>query len=211
MENTTRTCEYMWMSSLILLKISILHRTHCEVMDGSHSRSRSKLKVVKWGFKKWNQHILMYIYAKQCEILQKNRWKSSNGQNHCFCNGKSAPRCWKHGKLGKLKRKLLKIFKYYTISRVPPLESWRPEVSENVVVFARGSFLSEVIGCQSLVIFQFFSKAKCGVTKKRHGHNFDFSGLKRIAGVVHPISYSTYSFQARKIKIVAVIFFCDAS
>ena len=74
-------------------KHRILTKTHCEVMDGSHSRSRSKLKVVKWGFKKWNQHILMYIYAKQCEILQKNRWKSSNGQNHCFCNGKSAPRC----------------------------------------------------------------------------------------------------------------------
>ncbi len=35
-----------------------------------------------------------------------------------------------------------------------------------------------------------------GVTKKRHGHNFDFSGLKGIAGVVHPISYLGYSFQA---------------
>ena len=30
----------------------------------------------------------------------------------------------KPGKLGKLKRKLLKIFKYYTISRVPPWESF---------------------------------------------------------------------------------------
>ena len=43
--------------------------------------------------------------------------------------------------------------------------------------------------------------------KKRHGHNFDFSGLKRIAGLVHSISYPTYSFQPRKIKIVAVSFF----
>ena len=46
--------------------------------------------------------------------------------------------------------------------------------------------------------------------KKSHGHNFDFSGLKRITGVFHPISYLGYSFQARKIKIVAVLFF-DAS
>ncbi len=48
-----------------------------------------------------------------------------------------------------------------------------------------------------------------GVTKKRHGHNFEISGTKRIAGLVHPMSYLGYSFQARKIKIVAVSFFCD--
>ena len=55
----------------------------------------------------------------------------------------------------------------------------------------------------------FFLKAKCGVKKKRHDHNFDFSGLKRIAGLVHPISYPTYSFQVWKIKIVAVSFFFE--
>ena len=46
-----------------------------------------------------------------------------------------------------------------------------------------------------------------GVTKKRHGHNFDFSGLKRIAKVTHRVDNSCYSFQTRKIKIVAVSFF----
>ena len=50
-----------------------------------------------------------------------------------------------------------------------------------------------------------------GVAKKRHGHNFDFSGLKRIAGLVHPISYLGYSFRAWKLKIVAVSFFCNAA
>ena len=52
-----------------------------------------KVKVVKWCWKKWNGPILMHIYAKQCEIMQKNQWKGSNGQIHCFCKGKSAPRC----------------------------------------------------------------------------------------------------------------------
>ena len=41
----------------------------------------------------------------------------------------------KHGKLGKLKRKLLNILKRYGLSRVVPWESWRPEHSENVLVF----------------------------------------------------------------------------
>ena len=46
----------------------------------------------------------------------------------------------KPGKLEKLKRKLLKIFKYYTISRVPPCESSLPEVSENVVLLGCTTF-----------------------------------------------------------------------
>ena len=33
---------------------------------------------------KWNGHILVYIYHKQCEIMQKIQWKSSNGQFQCF-------------------------------------------------------------------------------------------------------------------------------
>ena len=44
--------------------------------------------------------------------------------NSLFLQGKS-------GKLGKLKRKLLKIFKYYTISRVAPCERAHPQLSEN--------------------------------------------------------------------------------
>ena len=47
--------------------------------------------------------------------------------------------------------------------------------------------------------------------KKRHGHNFEFSGLKRIAGLVHHMSYLGYSFHAQKIEIVAVSFFFDIS
>ena len=50
-----------------------------------------------------------------------------------------------------------------------------------------------------------------GVTKKRHGRNFQNRGLKRIAGVVNPIDYPCYSFQTSNLKIVAVSFFCNAA
>ena len=43
-----------------------------------------KVKVVKRCRKKWNEHNMMYIYHKQCEIKQKNHWNSSNGQIHWF-------------------------------------------------------------------------------------------------------------------------------
>ena len=35
------------------------------------------VKVVKWCRKKWNEHNLMCIYHKQCEIMQKIQWNSS--------------------------------------------------------------------------------------------------------------------------------------
>ena len=46
--------------------------------------SRVKVKVVKWCRKKWFDHNLMYIYHKQCEILQKNHRSSSNIQFQWF-------------------------------------------------------------------------------------------------------------------------------
>ena len=36
--------------------------------------------------------------------------------------------------------------------------------------------------------------------KKRHGHNFDFSGLKRIGWVTNRVDHTCYSFQARKTR-----------
>jgi len=47
--------------------------------------------------------------------------------------------------------------------------------------------------------------------KKKNCHNFDFSGLKRIAKVTHRVDKTCYSFQTRNLKIVAVSFFCYAS
>ena len=60
-----------------------------------------------------------------------------------------------------LKRELLKIFKYYTLSRGVPCESLRPKDSENVVLFGRASFLTGVIAAQSQQ-----SVAKVGASSK---------------------------------------------
>ena len=48
-----------------------------------------------------------------------------------------------------------------------------------------------------------------GVKKKRHGHNFEFWGPKRIARPANHVWRPGYSFQAPKIDIVAVSFFLD--
>jgi len=58
----------------------------------------------------------MHIYDKQCEIMQKNQWKSPNIQIQCFYNGTVLKMPKKTQKLEKLKRKLLKILKRYDLS-----------------------------------------------------------------------------------------------
>ena len=50
-----------------------------------------------------------------------------------------------------------------------------------------------------------------GVTKKSHGQNFDFSGLARNQRLTNRVGSTLIPCRARKIKIVAVTFFCDAS
>ena len=78
-----------------------------------------------------------------------------------------------------------------------------------MVLFGRASFLTGVIAAQSQIMSAKVevSPKLGGVKKKRHGHNFDFSGLKGIGWVTNRVDQTCYSFQPRKIKIVAVTFF----
>ena len=70
-----------------------------------------------------------------------------NSQIQCFTMGRlerCAENAKKTPKLEKLKRKLLKILNMYDLYRGVPCESWRPELSENVVVFEISRFQSLV-------------------------------------------------------------------
>ena len=75
---------------LYCIKFSLvcqMPKTRNRLRVAFESGKGGKAKMVKWCWKKWNEPILMHIYNKQCEIMQKNRLKSSNGQIHCFCKG----------------------------------------------------------------------------------------------------------------------------
>ena len=110
-----------------------------------------------------------------------------------------------------LKTLLLDIFWWENFSRIGPCQSSLPEVSENVVLFGRTIFLTGVIAAQSQhrAAKVCLSRKISDVKKKRHGHNFDFSDLKRIGWVTNRVDQTCYSFQVWKIKIVAVSFFFD--
>ena len=57
--------------------VVILLKTKNRLMVAFESHKEPNLKVVKWS----NGPILMHIYSKQCEIIKKKQWKSSNFQN----------------------------------------------------------------------------------------------------------------------------------
>ena len=80
-----------------------------------------------------------------------------------------------------------------------------------MVPFKRRSFLTGVIAAQSQQRAEKVGASPkiSNVTKKRHGHNFDFSALKRIARLLDIVEKPCYSFHERNPKIVAVSFFCD--
>ena len=82
-----------------------------------------------------------------------------------------------------------------------------------MVLFGRASFLTGVIAAQSQQRAEKVgASSKIGnVTKKRHGRNFDFFGLKRIARLLNYVEQPCYSFRTKKIKIVAVSFFLNAA
>ena len=62
----------------------MLHRTQSQLVWSFESQSWVKVKVVKRCRKRWNEHNLMYINHKECEILQKIHWNSSNVQFQWF-------------------------------------------------------------------------------------------------------------------------------
>ena len=115
---------------------------------------------------------IMFVWKTEKQINQKklcsryNReqtWQTENEKTNCGRIGQRRRWDWtwreidwhgKRGKQGKLKRELLKILNWYDPSRVGPCESWRPEDSENVVVFEIWRFKTKVIGCQSRVKFR---------------------------------------------------------
>ena len=64
--------------------IKKVNKSQSQLVWSFESQSRVKVKVVKWCRKKWFDHNQMYIYHKQCEILQKNHRNSSNIQFQWF-------------------------------------------------------------------------------------------------------------------------------
>ena len=67
------------------------HKTQCKNEGRIQSDLNPFSKCPKSGWNRWNMLNVIHIYVKQCEIMQKSRWKHSNGKIHCFSIVKSAP------------------------------------------------------------------------------------------------------------------------
>ena len=72
-------------------------------------------------------------------------------------------------------------------------------------------FQTIVIGRQSWVKIEEKIPRRGTVTKKRHGHNFEFWALKLNQRGTNMVVPTLIQFQAVILKIVAVSFFCYSS
>ena len=133
----------------------IIFYTHCEIVIWSHSQNRTKLKVVKWGFKKWNDHILQNN-ALQCEILQKKSMKKLKRPNSLFLQGKVSSVVLKAWKTRKTKTWITQNFQIpYPIHHV---KAHVLRISKRWYFFGVGVFKGELLAVRVGSIFNFFDR-----------------------------------------------------
>ena len=134
-----------------------------------------KVKVAKWCWKKWNGPILMHIYDKQYEIMQKNQWKCPNFQTSCFYNGRSLTD--RSSLLKTLKTRETKTWITQNFELVWPIQGRTMWKLTSWGFQKCGSFRDLEVLNQSYRLSKSsqISKKKSlkmDVTKKRHAHNF---------------------------------------
>ena len=88
-----------------------------------------------------------------------------------------------------------------------PSESWRPGLSENVVVFVAIIFWTRIMAGWSWVKFQRLKIVEWNRTKKRHGYNFAFQASILNQCLPNRYVLRLIQWQNLKRKIVAMAFF----
>ena len=196
------------MNFLVFLRLGM---TASKKMSWYESAKHAFLKVVKWHWKKWKWPILMQIYVKQCEIMQKNQWKGPNFQIQCFYNGRSLTD--RSSLLKTWKTRETKTWITQNFELVWPIQGRTMWKSTSRGFQKCGSFRDFEVLNHSYRLSKSgqIQKKKIGVTKKRHGHNNEFETLIRNQRVPIRGGYTLIQWQRSKLIIVAVSFFCDAS
>ena len=137
-------------------KLLCLFMTSFEKMSWFEYWKHAFLKVIRMSSKVLYQHCMLSRCVGIVFWMQKNQRNSSNGQFHCFHYVRKRAPCWNDLFLmetRETKTHFSQCFPPVWPKRGIPWESWRPEDSENVVVFKFWMFLTRVIGCQSRVKF----------------------------------------------------------
>ena len=138
------------------------------VSQGGESESgQMALKKVKWA----------YFDAYLCQTMwnhAKKSMKEVKRPNSLFLQGEVSSAVLKTWKTGETKTWITQNFQIlYHIqgTTIEKLTSWGFRKCGS---FCPGEFLKRSYWLSKYSHFPFFLKAKCGVQKKRHGHNFDF-------------------------------------
>ena len=153
----------------------------------------------------------MYIYHKQCWILQKIQWKGSNGQLQCFYNGRSLT--YRSSLLKTVKTMKTKMYITQNFELVWPIQGRTMWKSTSRGFQKCGSFRDLEVLNHSYRLSKSgqIQTWEGGVTKKRYGHNIEFWALIRNQRGTNMVGSTLIQWQRSKLIIVAVSFFCNAS
>ena len=162
------------------------------------------LKKVKW----------TYFDAYLCQTMWNNAKKSMKRlkrPNSLFLQGEVSSAVLKTWKTRETKTRItqnFQILNHIQGTTIGKLTSWGFRKCGS---FCPGEFLKQSYWLSKYSHFSFFLKAKCGVTKKRHGHNFDFSDSPLNQRGPNMVGSTLIQWRVWKIKIVAVSFFFDTA
>ena len=133
-----------------------------------------KVKVVKWCWKNWNGPILMHIYAKQCEIMQKKSMKRLKRPNSLFLQGEVSSVVLKTWKTRETKTRITQNFQIlYHIqgTTIEKLTSWGFRKCGS---FCPGEFLKRSYCLSKSSHFSFFFESNMRCQKKKTRPQFWF-------------------------------------
>ena len=113
-------------------------KTSFEKMSWFEYWKHAFLKVIRMSSKVLYQHCMLLRYVGIVFWMQKIQRNSSNGQFHCFHYVRKRAPCWKDLFLMETRETKTHFSQWFPPvwpKRGIPWESWRPGLSENVVVF----------------------------------------------------------------------------
>ena len=162
------------------------------------------LKKVKW----------TYFDAYLCQTMWNNAKKSMKmlkRPNSLFLQGEVSSAVLKTWKTRETKTRItqnFQILNHIQGTTIGKLASWGFRKCGS---FGSGEFLKRRYWLSKSSNFSIFFQSKMRCQKKRHGHNFDFSGLARNQCGPNHVGPTLIQWRVWKIKIVAVSFFCNTA
>ena len=131
-----------------------------------------KVKVVKWCWKKWKWPILMHIYDKQCEIMQKKSMEESKLSDLVFLQWDVRSSLLKTWKTTQTKTRFSQNLQILWHIQGGTMSKGMVRAFQICIKYGGGEVLTPSYGASKSTQFSPFYHQNTVFKKTKHGHNF---------------------------------------